>query len=358
MLATQRLASSRLIGATLASPEAVVDWFGAVQAQDVTGATWGVVLRTAGATAEDVGKALDAGTILRTHVLRPTWHLVRPADLRWMQALTAPRVRMQLAPYDRRLEIDAALLAQSHALIADAVSGDRHRTRAELADVLALGGIEARGQRLAHVLMHAEVDALLCSGALRGRHPTYALVDERTPAVPEISRDEALVRLAHRYFQSHGPATPHDFAWWSGLTVRDARRAVDALGLDAVGFEHGGIAMWRLADAPDVALPVPCMHLLPNYDEHVVAYRDHGPSLDPGAPHALAGWGNGSTSHQLARDGLVVGRWKRTLHRDRVEVRASSDVPLSDAEQSALHAEAERYSRFVGLPVALDVEGQ
>jgi len=354
-LAAVRLAHQRLVGEPLTTVEDVVDWLGAVQAQDYPGAAWAIVQRASGATRADVDAALDAGTILRTHVLRPTWHLVRPADLRWMLALTAPRVRMLMAGYDRALGIDDAVRAQSAALLADALADGRHRTRAELANVLAAGGIEARGQRLAHLVMHAELDALVCSGVRRGATQTYALVDERVPPPPPLGRDEALAALAWRYVRSHAPATPHDLAWWSGLTVTDARRGLAALGAEVQTREWGGTDYWLPADTEPVALPAPCVHLLPNYDEHVVAYRDHGPSLDPGAPDALKGWGNASTGHQIVRDGLVVGSWRRTLHRDRVDVQATLHTPLRPDEHTALEAVARAFGRFLGLDPTLTV---
>ncbi|WP_420457252.1 winged helix DNA-binding domain-containing protein [Rubrivirga sp.] len=355
-LAARRLRNQRLVGTRLLGPEAVVGWLGAVQAQDYPGAAWAVAQRTTGATAADVDAALDAGTILRTHVLRPTWHLVRPADLRWMQALTGPRVKRSLRSYDRKLEIDDRTVGRSQRLIADALADGAHRTRAELAEVLEGGGIVARGPRLAHLVMHAEADALVCSGRRRGRTQTYALVDERAPGGPVLEPEEALVELVRRYLRSHGPATPHDVAWWSGLTVTDARRGLAALGDEGEEVEIDGTAYWQVAPVAPVSLPDPTVHLLPNYDEHVVAYRDHGPSVDPATPDALAGWGNGSTTHQIVRNGLVVGGWRRTLHRDRVEVRVTLQTPFSAAERAALVESAEAFGRFLGRPVGLDVD--
>ena len=356
-VSAERLVRQRLSGPLLASPEAVVGWLGAVQAQDAVGAVWAVAQRVAGATADTVEAALDAGRLVRTHVLRPTWHLVRPADLRWMLALTGPRVRRQLAPYDRRLEIDGALLARSHAVVADALTGGLNRTRAEIGDALAAAGIEARGQRLAHLMMHAELDALVCSGVRRGVQQTYALVDERVPAAPGRWPDDALADLARLYFQSHGPATPHDFAWWSGQTVTAARCGLAMLGTDAEAREVDGTTYWTVGEPPAARPDEPPVHLLPNYDEHVVAYRDHGPSLDPDAPEALRGWGNGSTPHQIVRGGLVVGGWRRAHYADRVEVRATLYVPFTAGERSLLLAAADAYGRHLGRPAVLTVEG-
>lgn len=356
-LSAERLARQHLAGPRLSSPEAVVGWLGAVQAQDAAGAVWAVAQRAAGATARTVETALDAGALVRTHVLRPTWHLVRPADLRWMLALTAPRVRMQLATYDRRLEIDGPLLARSHAMTAEALAGGRYRTRADIADALAAAGLDLRGQRLAHVMMHAELDALVCSGPRRGAHQTYALVEERVPAAPARDEDDALAELARRYFRSHGPATPADFAWWSGLTLTAARRAVAVLGGDARARDVDGTTCWTVGEPPAALPSEPPVHLLPNYDELVVAYRDHGPSLDSGAPDALRGWGNGSTPHQVVRGGLVVGGWRRTHGPDRTSIRATVHVPLTGDERERLHRAAVAYGDHLGRPVNLAVEG-
>ncbi|MEO7732539.1 MAG: crosslink repair DNA glycosylase YcaQ family protein, partial [Kofleriaceae bacterium] len=127
-----RLRNQRLIGTPLATAADVVAWFGAVQAQDDAAATWAVALRTRGAVAHDVERACDDGQILRTHVLRPTWHFVAPADLRWLLALSAPRVKQAMAYYHRQLELDERTFRRSNAVLARALAGTQ-LTRAELA---------------------------------------------------------------------------------------------------------------------------------------------------------------------------------------------------------------------------------
>ncbi len=356
-IARRRLHNQRLVGAKLDTPEAIVAWLGAVQSQDYAGAAWGLGQRTTGADAGTVDRAFDAGAILRTHVMRPTWHFVTPADLRWLLALTAPRVHAANASSYRKLELDAAVFTRSHALLAAALQGGRHLTRKELAVVLENGGIPASGQRLAYLMMRAELDALICSGARRGKQFTYALLDERVPPAPPLDRDEALAELTRRYFMSHGPATPHDFAWWSGLTLSDARAGLELVKPHLVQETVDGKVYWLTAPVgpPEVAEPV--VHLLPNYDEHVVAYKDHRPSLDPGAPRALEGWGNALTAHLVVRNGLVVGGWRRSLEKSRVAITTDVLIALDDSERDDLKAAAEGYGRFVGLPVTLSERG-
>jgi hypothetical protein len=206
-------------------------------------------------------------------------------------------------------------------------------------------------------MMHAELDALVCSGTRRGAHQTYALVDEWVPPAPAPAPDEALTRLARRYLKSHGPATAHDFAWWSGQTVTAAHRAIDSLGTDAEARDVDGVTHWTVGGLPDALPKVPPVHLLPNYDEHIVAYRNHGASLHPDAPDALRGWGNGSTPHQITRGGLVVGGWRRAHKADHTEVRAMLYLPFTSDERGRLQTAAEAYGLHLGRPVVLTVEG-
>ena len=243
-IARRRLRNERLVGAPFASAVEVVRWLGAVQAQDYAGAKWAVGQRVRGGTDADVEAACDRGDILRTHVMRPTWHFVVPADIRWMLALTAPQVKARMAYYDRQLALDGPTYARTNAVIARALEGGRHLTREELGKVLAAAGVAASGQRLGHVMFRAELDAVVCSGPRRGKQFTYALLDERVPPVAALAREEALAALVRRYFTSHGPAQLNDFAWWSGLTVADAKAGVQMLAGDLVHADVDGKRYW------------------------------------------------------------------------------------------------------------------
>ena len=222
-----RLAGQFLTTDGPTTPVDVVQILGAVQSQDYAGAKWALAQRVRGVTDAAIEATVDAGDILRTHVLRPTWHFVTPADIRWMLALTAPRVRAKMAGPNRRLELDRAFVRRSIGVFEKALAGGRSLTRQELSAELQrarLGVIT--GQRLGHLMMEAELDAVVCSGPRRGRQFTYALLEERAPAAPTRSSEEALHDLTRRYFTTRGPATPHDFTWWSGLTVADAKRGI------------------------------------------------------------------------------------------------------------------------------------
>ncbi len=183
---------------------------------------------------EAVDRAFDEGRILRTHLLRPTWHFVAPADLRSFLSISGPRVQAFNAYYYRKFELEARQFVKSHAAIEKALQGRRYLTRAELSSVLAKARIDARGTRLAAVVMHAELEGLICSGPRRGKQFTYALMDERVPRRRVLPPDEALAELTRRYFRSHGPATIKDFVWWSGMTVAQAKAGMAAI---AAGVE-------------------------------------------------------------------------------------------------------------------------
>jgi hypothetical protein len=328
-VARRRLAGQLLTVPGPATAADVVRRLGAVQAQDYAGAKWALALRTrAGLTDGAVEAEVDAGRILRTHVLRPTWHFVVPEDIRWMLALTGPRISRVLAGYNRTLELTPAVLRRTNAVIAKALRGGRHLTRAELAAALARARIALGGFRLGRIVAQAEVDGVVCSGARRGRKDTYALLDERVPACPPRDRDEALGELARRYFPTRGPATAHDFAWWSGLTVADARRAVEIAGKVLSRVEIDGRPHWMGEAAP--ASPRKARaHLLPNYDEYFIGLLDRSAIGRRLGSVARVTGGNALIRHVVVVGGQIVGGWRRTAD----GVHLDLDCRLTPAER-------------------------
>lgn len=345
-----RLRNGRLVGRGFADPVEVVRWMGAVQSQDYPAAKWGLAQRTTGATSAQIDRLFDEGHILRTHVLRPTWHFVAPEDLRWLIALTGPRVHAANAHYYRKVGLDAALFRKGHRAIVRALRGRRHRTRTELAEVYRRAGIEASGMRLAYLLMHAELEGLVCSGPLRGKQFTYALVDERVPRAKPRSREQALSELTRRYFTSHGPAQAGDFAWWSGLTVKDVK-----VGLESVGhLAHETIdgKIWHFVPGKGAAaVTAPRIHLLPNYDEYLIAFKDHSASFEPAARRVLTREDAAVQRHIVVLDGCVVGGWRPTQGKSQVTLDTNLVVPVGRSQRAALQSAADAYGRFLELPV-------
>ena len=353
-IVARRLAAQRLTGQPFATATEAVAWLGAVQAQDLRAARWAIGQRVDGASEAGLHALYDAGAILRTHVLRPTWHLVLPDDIRWLLDLTGPRIRAMLRGNDRRLEIDGALLRRSHTLIETALGGGTSLTRAELAATLAGAGIPTDSLRLVHLVMHAELDAIITSGPRRGRQLTYALLAERAPASRRLDRESALAELTLRYFASRGPAQAHDFAWWSGLPLADARRGLAAAGSGLAQDVVAGTPYWSVPGVVDAAGQAPTVHLLPSYDEFLVAYRDRSAALDPARGPIEARLPRGSIlGNVVLVDGRVRGGWGRQLRPDHVEIELGPIAGLSDAEHAMLHAAVDRYARFLGLPATV-----
>lgn len=342
-LLQERLRRQRLVGTTFTTAAEVVAWMGAVQAQEYAGAGWALALRARGLSPAAVDAALADGAIVRTHVLRPTWHFVAPHDLRWMLALTGPRVRQLMRGYDARLDLNARIYGRARDVFARALEGGHTLTRAELAAALARVRITASGQRLAHLVMDAELEAVVCSGPRRGTQFTYALVDAHVPAAPALSRDAALAALATRYFRSHGPATVRDFSWWSGLTMGDARR----------GIEVAGLSSDVLAHPPTLATRSGAHYLLPAYDEYLIAYRDRDAVLDPKYARNLGVYMFDTYPNQVVLDGRVAGSWKRTVAASGVDVHVRLHERPSPSARAALARAVSRYSKYAGMPARL-----
>lgn len=351
-IAWVRLHCQRLTAGHLARPEQVVAALGAVQAQEYPFAKWGLGLRLRGATDASVERAFASGAILRTHVMRPTWHFVAPADIRWLLALTAPRVRAAVAHYDRRLGITPAVVRRSNRAIAAALAGGVTLTRQELKAVLVGAGVNVEGtQRLAHVLLHAELDAVICSGARRGKHFTYALLDDREPAVTPLSREEALAELTRRYFTSHGPAQVQDFVWWSGLTSREARAGLDLVGPHLAEDEVEGKRYWRAAGTPPASHPGRAAWLLPPYDEYLIGYRDRTAAVDPALWNPMGR--RDPFTAPVVLDGRVVGGWRRSLDQRTAAITLELRTRLGRADARLVRDAARRYAEFLALKPVL-----
>jgi hypothetical protein len=349
-----RLVNQRLVGSAFRTAAEVVAWMGAVQAQEYLPAKYALGLRAPGLTDAAVEQASAEGAILRTHVLRPTWHFVTPRDIRWMLALTAPRINARMAPYNRQLELDARLLARSNDVIARALEGGRHLTRAELAAALSRAGIPAGTQRLGHLTLQAEIDRVVCSGPRRGTQVTYALFDERVPPGRAMDRDEALAALASRYLASHGPATLRDFSWWSGLPMADARRAFAAASPAARSETIGGLTFWSVPNGPRPGPSRSTTWLLPIYDEYLIAYTDRDVAIDPVA-RALDPSRRDDRGHYLVADRRFAGNWRWLAEQGRNVVRVMPYRRLTAADDRAIRAASRQLAAFMGQQVEVVV---
>ncbi len=353
-IAHQRLLNQHIAGTPFEKPADAVAWLGAVQAQDYAGAKWAIGQRVQGATDAAMDQAFANGTLLRTHVMRPTWHFVTPADIRWMLQLTAPRVNAVNASYYRRHALDDAVFLQSNAVLAKALQGGKQLTRAELASALQQAGI-ATGDvlRLTFLMIRAELDGVICSGARRGKQFTYALLDERVPQTKTLERDEALAELTRRYFTSHGPATLQDFVWWSGLSTADTRAGLEMVTSHLVHEVVDGQTYWfsqQTLFAKDLSQTT---YLLPNFDEYTVGYTDRSALFDVLRTGMVTPSANVALNHTIVMNGRIVGNWKRVLKKDAVVITPYAFSAFTDAEHQTFTTAAHHYGKFLDLPVIL-----
>jgi len=352
-IALERLKNQRLSSPDLKKAADVVQWLGAVQAQDYYGAKWALALRMQAATDQGLEKAFAAGEILRTHVMRPTWHFVAPADIRWLLKLTAPRVYAATRFYYRKLELDEAVFKRTNKAIAKALQGGRQLTREALRAVVQRTGVSTDDpQRFNNILFQAELDAVICSGARQGKQFTYALFDERVPETKPRSRDESLADLTRRYFTSHGPAALPDFVWWSGLTVKDAKNGLDMVQQHILKELIGDKTYWRSAAALPIKRLSPVAHLLPSFDEYLVSYKDRSAAVEAN-PSKQQAQGNNMIGPVIVIGGRVVGSWKRSLEGKSVRITLNYFRRISKAEKELVADAADRYGAFLGLTVAL-----
>ena len=345
-IAQQRLQTQHLVSPKLTRPVDVVKWFGAMQAQDYAGAKWSLAQRMTGATDADIEGAFTRGEILRTHLMRGTWHFVAPSDIRWVLALTAPRQRIALASYSRKMGLDAAEVRKSNKTMTRALRGGRQLTREALRDALHRNGIAADGLRFIFLLAYAELDAVICSGAREGKQFTYTLLDDRVPETKPLARDKALAELAWRYVRSHGPATLADFVWWSGLTTGDARTAIAMVAKRLASFESDGKTYWMASDAEPAGEPSTTAYLLPTYDEFLIAYKDRSASIDHERSSDMRL--NPQLISHLMIGGQRIGAWKRSMTKASTTIELDSYSPIRKKEKRAIAEAASKFGAFLG----------
>ncbi|WP_278833079.1 winged helix DNA-binding domain-containing protein [Porphyromonas cangingivalis] len=343
-----RLSAQQLVTPRFETAEDVVAWFGAMQGQDYNAVKWAVGMRLKGEPRLSlVQKAFDEGKILRTHVMRPTWHIISAEDIRWMCALSAASIQSVIKDRKRMeaLALSEDLFAKACKLFEKHLAGSSGLTKDELEDLFVAEGVTCVTGTMYRLLMFAETVGLVCSGVDKGGKPTYALLDERVPAVSELSREESIVRLAERYFRSHSPATLADFVWWSGLGVREARAGVEAVKGVLHELSIGDKTYYVHQEGSSVvAFTEPSVHLLPAYDEYTIAYKDRGEII-----HAMGldkCSKNGTFYPLIADHGHVVGLWKYDRKKKSNPMSVNYFEPgltsLSDDVQAAF----ERYKAF------------
>ncbi|WP_446220733.1 winged helix DNA-binding domain-containing protein [Micromonospora sp. IBHARD004] len=330
----------------------VVEWFGAMQAQDAASGMWSLGVRLPGRTLADVRAALERREALRTWPMRGTVHLVPARDARWMLAVTGVRTLAGAAARRAVLGLTEAEADRAADALGAALAGGGRLTRAQCLATVTAAGIDTAGQRGYHLLWYASQRGVTCIAPHVGSEQTFALLDEWAPDPHRPERDEALGVLALRYFRSHGPTTRQDFAGWTGLTAADARRGIavagDALATVRVDGTEAVVDA-ALLDAPRG--PVDDLHVLPGFDEYLLGFKDRALMLDPADKQAVIPGGNGVFQSTVVRAGRVVGTWKRTLSKTRATVTVQPLVPFDGGLRTRVEAALDGYAHFLGLPL-------
>jgi hypothetical protein len=363
-IARWRLRSQHLVTPFAGSAHDAIRSLLAVQAENPGQTAWAVAARTRGRDPSDLATLLDDGAVLRTHVLRPTWHFVCADDVAWLLDLTGPRVQRVTGQQLRAVHgLDDRAIEWAMSVVVDSIGDGGERTRAQLGEELMSRGVEQRspaaggGQFLMILLAHTELAGLVCSGRrIDGEH-TYALLADRAPTARRLDRDEALGELALRYAGGHGPVTDRDLAYWASLTLSDARRGLEMMRDQLERYDHDGRTYWHAArEAPptDRGRMRPRAHLLQILDECYRGYQDSRWVLDAA--------GIVPRSRELATgmalvDGQLVAMASRTVSAERVWFELHPYRPLKPVEIAALGDAAQRYGDFVGREPELAIEG-
>lgn len=341
-IAQLRLQNQGLIQTKFSTVREVVEWFGAIQAQDYLASMWAIGLRLPDAiTEEDIKQALAERRIVRTWPMRSTIHYVPAEDAWWMTQLLARRSNTKFKTFLDRLGLTTEVMNRARDVLVAALQGNKQLTRKELYAALEQAGIQTASRGL-HIITYWAQEGLLCFGPHQGKQPTFALLAEWVPHPRLLEGDDALKEIARRYFTSHGPATIQDFMWWTGLSAAEARAGLDAVKQHFVSHEQAGKTYWFSPDLKET--PGASTLLLPCFDEYTVAYKDRSAAV---ASEKLREYGYG-INNNIVSNGLIIGEWKRTQQKDKVTITLKPHQPLTPTEKAALEAHANRYGTFLG----------
>ncbi len=340
-----RLHKQQIAQQQFQKPNELLNWMGAMQAQDYEMSKWAVALRLPNANENKIETALNNGELIRTHILRPTWHIVSAENLRWMMDLSAPQLTKTLNSYCKQVGLGAKTLVKAEKIILKVLAKNNHCTRDEIMSVLQKEKINTTDLRSAHIMFHAELNGVVCNGIRKGKDITYALLDERIPQTKKINREEALAKLATIYFQSHSPATLKDFSWWSGLNQTDAKKAIDFISKNLEQIEVGEQTYFVLQSNEKIK-PNSEIHLLPAFDEYIISYNHRLDVVDKNnAPKVFTN--NGIFKPMIVQDGKIIGTWKRTITGKKLKTEVFPFEKISKQTETEIERKMEEFRKYL-----------
>ena len=331
----------------------MVQWLCAVQAQEFAQTKWGLGLRLLHIKDDEIEKDFTEGKIIRTHLLRPTWHFVAATDIRWLLTLTAPRVNIINAYMYRQLELDGSVFKRCNDILIKTLQGNKQLTRDAINEVFQKNKIIAKGHRLSYIMMQAELSGIICSGSRQGNQFTYALLDERVLRTNSLTKEEGLAELTKRYFLSRGPATLKDFSTWSGLTFSDCKKGVEAITSHFEKEVIEGEEYYFAASNRINKKPFTDIYLLPIYDEFIMGYKDRSAILE--FKNSLK---HSSSLHydcMIVFDGQIIGTWRRTISKKSIDIEFEFFKPLTKKQSKALEHAINRFEEYTNMTINYEV---
>ncbi|HEY5408092.1 MAG TPA: winged helix DNA-binding domain-containing protein [Ginsengibacter sp.] len=349
-----RLIAQQITTPTFTTPKEIVSWMGALQAQDYNMAKWAIGVRLPGSTDAKIEDAFNKGTILRTHVLRPTWHFVSADDIQWMLELTAPHMNLAMKSRHKQLGLNEKIFSKSNSIIQKALEQGKHLTRPEIMSELEKANIATHDLKAIHLMYHAELNGIVCSGMMRGKNHTYALLEERVKKVKHITREEALAKLAERYFKSRCPATLEDFIWWSGLNITDGRNALEMVKNNFISENIKSKTYWLPGSFSVTPKSKSSFYLLPAFDEFIISYKDRRAVIEQ-EYYAKAFTANGIFRPVMVMNGKVIGLWKRDIQKDKLITEAQFFKRAGEAAINSFKNESKTYAKFLCKKVEVKI---
>lgn len=345
VIANLRLSNQLLRSENLKTPQEIVSWMGAVQAQDFNMSKWALGVRSSALSSKIVEDAVRKGEIVRTHILRPTWHLVAGTDIHWMLGLSSPRLEPIMKSYTKTVGLTDSIRLRAADIVEQVLSDGVDLTRPQLGEVLKSRGVELDSRQLTHLMFSAELQGLVCSGEVKNNKQTYCLLEDRIPKIEQFDKQVALERLARKYFTSHAPATLQDFVWWSGLATVEARCAMEMIKSDFIIEKIDGQQYWINNSFVGTIENQDSVLLLPAWDEFVVSYKDRQHIVTDEHYRKVIST-NGIFKPVVVKNGQIIGMWKRIKKKNNVLAETQLFDEVNTSVREAIEKEARLFEQF------------
>jgi hypothetical protein len=348
-----RLVSQKLYKTTSCTPQEIVRHLGAMQAQDYSMAKWAIGSRC-NASEKEIEEAINSAQIIRTHILRPTWHFVAADDIYWMLDISAPQVKRFTISAGKKYGFDIKKLYQINAEIEKMLNGNNHMTRDEIMQELNIKKTSSADFLSAAIMMNAELDGLVCNGRMKGKQITYALLEERvTKPKTKLTKEEGLAKLAKRYFESHGPATLLDFSWWSGFSPTICKSSINAIELQLNSIDIENQTYWFGKDISGETNFRESVHFLPAFDEILISYKTREASILL-EHQSKAFTNNGIFKPIILENGKVIGTWKRTIKKDHAKIETQFFNETENHKKAILFEGTKAFENYLETKILIE----